>query len=615
MSEPNTASSEPECADRPALEPLLHDLRQLRETVIAEGAECLHAWGAEPTVSSVNLTHYLALRRQDLRPLQDRLARAGLSSLGRCEAHVLASLNQVICLLAQALGGPSDTLALAGGPGFIDGNHLLMRHADALLGASPPHRRVRIMVTLPSEAARDAALVRDLLADGMACARINCAHDDAKAWTRMIKHVRTAEQETGRACRILMDLPGHKIRTGPLAPALPVLHLKPKRDDLGRPLEPARARLSLPGAIAEDNAPALPIAPDVYGRIQAGDRLRFYDTRDKHRVLTLRQEAGIWWAEGWRSAYLTEGSVLRLERRRKRRWKKVSAWTLKGLAPGEAGLRLKIGDRLWLRRDSTPGGLISDAEGPLVVIGCTLPEALATVQAGHTVWIDDGKLGARVESVSDEGLMLRIHYAPGKGRKLLPDKGLNLPDTELDLPALSAQDLAVLDVVAVHADLVGFSFVEQGGDMTRLINELNARQAPHVGIVAKIETRRAVRNLPDILLGALGRHPLAVMIARGDLAVELGGERLAEIQEEILWLCEAAHVPAIWATQVLESLAKKGVINRPELTDAAMSARAECVMLNKGPYVREAVRALDDILSRMRAHQYKKESRLRALHW
>jgi pyruvate kinase len=90
---------------------------------------------------------------------------------------------------------------------------------------------------------------------------------------------------------------------------------------------------------------------------------------------------------------------------------------------------------------------------------------------------------------------------------------------------------------------------------------------------------------------------------------------MAEIQEELLWLCEAAHVPVIWATQVLENLTKKGMSTRPELTDAAMSGRSECVMLNKGPYVLQAVATLDSILIRMQDHQYKKVSRLRALHW
>jgi pyruvate kinase len=74
-------------------------------------------------------------------------------------------------------------------------------------------------------------------------------------------------------------------------------------------------------------------------------------------------------------------------------------------------------------------------------------------------------------------------------------------------------------------------------------------------------------------------------------------------------------VPVIWATQVLETLAKRGAKSRPEITDAAMSVRAECVMLNKGDYILDALRVLGNILSRMEAHQHKKAARLRALHW
>ena len=103
------------------------------------------------------------------------------------------------------------------------------------------------------------------------------------------------------------------------------------------------------------------------------------------------------------------------------------------------------------------------------------------------------------------------------------------------------------------------------------------------------------------------------MIARGDLAVEVGFERLAEVQEEIMWACEAAHVPVIWATQVLDTLARTGQPSRAEITDAAMAERAECVMLNKGPHISEAISALDSILVRMQDHQDKKRSLLRRL--
>jgi len=99
----------------------------------------------------------------------------------------------------------------------------------------------------------------------------------------------------------------------------------------------------------------------------------------------------------------------------------------------------------------------------------------------------------------------------------------------------------------------------------------------------KIETAQGFRNLSGNLVAAR-RHPCTgVMIARGDLAVECGYQRLAELQDEILWLCEAARQPVIWATVVLDRLARSGQPSRAEVIDAAMGVRAECVMLNGGP--------------------------------
>jgi pyruvate kinase len=166
-----------------------------------------------------------------------------------------------------------------------------------------------------------------------------------------------------------------------------------------------------------------------------------------------------------------------------------------------------------------------------------------------------------------------------------------------------------------HADIIGFSFVRTAADLDALAQALAQRGRPDIGIIAKIETRAAVRNLPEIIIHGAGSHPFGVMVARGDLAVEIGYERMAEIQEEILWLCEAAHVPVIWATQVLEGLVKRGRPSRAEISDAAMSVRAECVMLNKGPYLVRALSVLDDLVARMQHHQRKKTAQFRALHW
>jgi len=275
--------------------------------------------------------------------------------------------------------------------------------------------------------------------------------------------------------------------------------------------------------------------------------------------------------------------------------------------------RVGVGDELAI----TAPGRLDHAPRKTPAIECSLTEALPLTEPGHRILLDDGKLdtvGLRREA---GGGSVRMVAGPDdKGYKLKSEKGVNFPDTEIDVPALTDEDRAALRFVARHADGVEYSFVQDAEDVRRL-QEVLAQERPddwrRLGLVLKIETRRAVRNLPDLLVRAAGRQPTAIMIARGDLAVELGFARLAEIQEEILWLCEAAQIPVIWATQVLESYLKTGVPSRGEMTDAAMAARAECVMLNKGPFLFEGIAELDRLIGRMREHISKKSHLLRPL--
>ena len=193
------------------------------------------------------------------------------------------------------------------------------------------------------------------------------------------------------------------------------------------------------------------------------------------------------------------------------------------------------------------------------------------------------------------------------------EKGVNLPGLAMGLPTLNEKDLNDLRCAVQWADLVGLSFVRTPADVNKLRLTLRELHGEHLGIVLKIETQQGVENLPYLLLGALRHDRVGVMIARGDMAIECDYRRMAELQEEILWFCEAAHIPVIWATQVLDTLAKTGMPSRAEISDASMGERAECVMLNKGPHITTAIRVLDDILRRMSGHQEKKTSRLRSL--
>lgn len=240
-------------------------------------------------------------------------------------------------------------------------------------------------------------------------------------------------------------------------------------------------------------------------------------------------------------------------------------------------------------------------------ISCTLPEVLQQIQPGHRVFIDDGKIGAVVRSSSteDEYLELYITSPMDSAAKIRPEKGLNFPDSNLNLPALTSEDMNNLDFVAKHATAVALSFVHRPQDLYELRDALHKLDHSDIGIVAKIETADAIHNLAQMLIAGLELPKFGILIARGDLAIEVGFENLALVQEDILCLCEAAHIPVI-ATQVLESLAKSGLPTRAEITDAAMGQRAECVMLNKGAHILEAVKLLSGLLSAEERHHLKK---------
>ena len=591
-------------------------LEQVRASMLElESTVDVKQFGAQRD-SARNLLHYLAFRRVDLRREQACLANWGLSSLGRSESHVLHNLDAVLNWLYLQRGRRPKKRRGPGGPSPERGQMILEKHAQAILGPPRAGRGVRIMVTMPTEAASDYSLVRDLMDGGMDCARINCAHDGPAEWRRMVANIRRAQRAIGRKCKILMDLAGPKIRTGEIVPGPPVMKLRPKRNPMGKVISPAFVWI----ASAKDSARDLPgaqtvRAPDDWlARRQIREWIRLVDARGSKRELRIVE-----WAGGRirveipRTTYLTTGTRLTATGGKGGK----DSIAIGPVPPLEQRIGLNVGDTLMVTSNTELGEPAQrNSHGKVVKpahISCTLPEAFKFVRKGDPIWFDDGKIEGVVRSADAKGLTVEITNARAGGGWLAADKGINLPETLLELSPASQKDIDDLLAVVKLADVVGFSFVHKASDLKLLREELKKLGRPRMGVCLKVETRWGFEGLPGILLEALREPPVGVMIARGDLAVEVGFERLAEVQEEILWLCEAAHIPAIWATQVLEGVAKSGIPSRAEVTDAAMGARAECVMLNKGPHVGEAVRALDSILRRMQSHQAKKTAMLRQL--
>jgi pyruvate kinase len=598
-------------SERQALETLEADVRMVRDAMLAaETARAADIGATHPTHrrSAANLIHYLALRHHDVRDLQARLAATGLSSLGRSEAHVLATIEEVLSVLARL--NDHEPPPRAAGVALFEGHDLLAANASALLGSPVGTRGTRIMVTLPTGAAHDPESVARMTASGMDIARVNCAHDGPGTWTSMIDHVRSTQRPNGHRPRIAMDLAGPKLRTGALHPGPRVVRVSPRRDRLGMVTAPALVWLSTHPAPA-GAPPRVTVVPvdDArwLERRQPGDRLELVDSRSatRHWVVVEARADGCM-VTATQTAYVSSGLMLVCTN-----GDDVDATRVGELPEVEQVHRVETGDHVTLTRTLEPAA--PTPAGSPHRIGCTLADVFDQAEAGERVWLDDGKIGGVIVRVTCDEIDVRLTDVRPGGVNLKAGKGINFPETDLRLDALTLKDLDDLDFVARHADMVNLSFVRRPIDVERLLDELDHRDAADVGVVLKVENVAAFEELPELLLTAMRSRKVGVMIARGDLAVEVGFERLAEVQEEILWVCEAAHVPVIWATQVLDTLARTGQPSRAEITDAAMSDRAECVMLNKGPHIADAIQTLDSILTRMQHHQHKKRSLLRRL--
>lgn len=585
--------------------PELHaQLCALRDSLYAAEAAAVEQIAAvqpQHRSSARNLVHYVAIRQHDLRPLQISLSAYGLSSLGRTESEVLSWLLTVIETVAAMLEGRHRHEIW----GALDsGDLVLERNTMATLGDvhSSADRDTRIMVTMPSEAADDDALVRRMGAAGMDLARINCAHDDETAWSRMVNSVRELPGDV----LVAMDLGGPKLRTGPLESGPKVVKVKPTRNDQGVVTEPARVRFVLEGEGVEAGTTEIETVIPVHGKLsdlRVGDQLKMRDARGRRRKLQVV-------AANETDVVVTFDRTVYFETGQQIQPGALDAITVGELPEVRQHLLVLAGDEIRLQREMSP----QPAHTTRVHrIGCSLEAAFSDVRPGHRALFDDGKIEGLVREVTPNEIVVDVVRAGAAGVKLRAEKGINLPDTTLRIPALTDDDRSHLPFVAQHADMVNLSFVRSREDVADLIHELEQLGADRLAITLKIETEPGFMALPQMLLEAMRWGEVGVMIARGDLAVELGFDRLAEVQEEILWVCEAAHVPVIWATQVLDSLARTGLPSRAEVTDAAMSRRAEAVMLNKGPFIVEAISALDSILSRMGGHVDKKRSLMRPL--
>ncbi|KAI4307130.1 hypothetical protein L6164_030349 [Bauhinia variegata] len=591
--------------------PLIDKMKAVHLHVLASeqwNASILKLCHRNYVASATNLIHHLALKYLDIEQLKEDASSIGLWNLETINSCILPSIATSIQLMENNAGNVTQKTLHQQKLAMITMHNTMRKkvvsHRNILLGSLQEEKSTHIMVTVGDEAINSDELITNILKAGASVIRINCAHGNPSVWNEIINKVKRSSQMLEKACRILMDLAGPKLRTSKLKPGRSVIKISPKKNATGNVISPAQVWLSHKGA----GGPPSHLSPDAVlfidnqeflSELKVGDTLRFHDARGKDRRLKVSRRFHILGGTGYmtectRTAYIDSETELCVKRKKG----KSLTGQVVDIPVKEPYIRLRVGDLLVISQDSSfeeyePSSTTTGAH----LITCSSGLLFDSVKPGEPIAFDDGKIWGVIQGKSTSEIVVSITHAGPKGTKLGSQKSINIPNSNIRFEGFTSKDLMDLEFVAAHADMVGLSFVRDVNDIVVLRQELEQRKLDNLGIVLKIETKSAFENLPMLLLEAMkSPNPLGVMIARGDLAVECGWERLAHIQEEILSICSAAHVPVIWATQVLESLVKSGVPTRAEITDVSIGRRASCIMLNKGKNIVEATTFLDTVL-------------------
>jgi pyruvate kinase len=267
------------------------------------------------------------------------------------------------------------------------------------------------------------------------------------------------------------------------------------------------------------------------------------------------------------------------------------------------GPKIRIGDLAMPSVEVKAGETITitshTADGTGKVFPTTYRQFHKDVKTGSRVLIDDGKISLRVNSIRGDSVKLAVLV----GGLILPHKGINLPGVKVSAPSLSEKDMEDCAFGFEHdVDYIALSFIRSPGDIVAL-RDFMSRERPNkplIPIIAKIEKVEAIDRIDDII-----READAVMVARGDLGVELPAEDVPLLQKTIVRKCNAVGKPVIIATQMLESMINSPLPTRAEANDVANAVLdgADAVMLSgetsTGHYPVEAVRVMNRIINTM----------------
>ena len=572
---------------------LYNELKLLKEELIT------HSFydAGEKNQSIQNLKAYVYLRTKDITVLQEELTAIGLSSLGRAQSCIISSINHDLIILSALLG--LDTKELESHDNFLSfkQSQKIMEEKATVFGKLDSDLITKVMVTLPSEAKDSPTIIKELIATDTSVLRINTAHDDAIAWEKMAQTIQEENKLQNKETKIYVDLAGPKNRTGKIIKDTYPFKIGSKE---GKKVEITSKILENTFTKGESkdgkSIASLVVEDEFYEEaFKHQDKIFIQDVeREKKQSFKLVVEGEKLFAIVNKKVLILPTTMVKLKTKGKTLKSNLHNFELQPEI-----IRLFRNDTIIITPLTMMDGCASytyEANTYCAIINCSNKEIFDYVKIGDDIFIDDGKIGCKVIKHLPIGLECSVFLAKENGTVLKEEKGINFPNSDLEISAITPVDEKNFEDIIKYADIIGISFAQSKGDIKKLQDMLKAKKKNNVAIVPKIETKLALKNLPQILEQLLESEQYALMIARGDLAIEIGFDNLPYIQEEIFGICEAAHVPVIYATQILEGKMKNNLPSRAEVIDAANAQRADCVMLNKGPFVVDTIVSIKNIL-------------------
>ncbi|MEA2048847.1 MAG: pyruvate kinase [Campylobacterota bacterium] len=559
-------------------------------------------------MSYLNMQDFLTLKKEDLRTLQLELMTEGLSSLSRSHKHLLYTIERELELLGSMPDRCDTPKHLSPSP---EEAYLITEERAKFLKCQ--NRDNAVMLTLPSNAAEDISFSQILEQETISIVRINTAHDSPKVWKSMADMVKRVNQEKRTSCpiKIYVDMAGPKIRTGAIKKVIEPFRICTK--DMHKVIiVPALGNSS--HIVYEDERytsrkAVIAVDETFYADLQNADIVEINDHDRKARFLSVdswSEEACI--LKCAKKVEISAQTAIKVQKE-KRKYSETFPVNFQKI-PEE--IRVFEGDTIVLSTKAAFGHLLDGTSYKAIIALQMDKQLFSYLNEQDRVYIDDGKIKLSIIEKTDDTLLCRVERAKANGTVIKEEKGINFPDSFLDIPAITDEDRENFRSVVGFCDIVGVSFTQTDKDIEMMKEMLKENE--DIGIVAKIETNKGLQNLPHILASLAAWEKSAVMLARGDLAIEVGFENLAYVQGNILDLCEAAHTPVIYATQILESLMKKNLPSRAEIIDASIAQRTDCVMLNKGTFTKRTIETLEKIILSMQPFFYKHQPLLSKIH-